>query len=90
MLPSSLKRFQKIPFWWLLAPEQSAGVSLHPSAPSKFYEYQPNWLDVGLSVGTTVSILLWSYSSNNNDTVQYDRRNELESTLETRMQYCCV
>lgn len=67
------------PFWCLLAPGKLAGVSLHPSAPSKFYD----WLDVGLLMGTAVSIFLWPHSiRQHHDVVQYDERNGSEAASE--------
>ncbi|XP_054572953.1 NADH dehydrogenase [ubiquinone] 1 subunit C1, mitochondrial [Eptesicus fuscus] len=76
MAPSALLR----PFSRLLAPARLPSGS---SARSKFYVREPlhdkpDWLKVGLTLGTTV--FLWGYliKQHNEDVLEYKRRNGLE------------
>ncbi|XP_076996114.1 NADH dehydrogenase [ubiquinone] 1 subunit C1, mitochondrial [Tamandua tetradactyla] len=76
MAPSGLLRsFSK-----LLAPARFPSA---PSVRSKFYVREPqhsnpDWLKVGLTLGTTV--FLWAYLINqhNEDVLEYKRRNGLK------------
>ncbi|XP_062969307.1 NADH dehydrogenase [ubiquinone] 1 subunit C1, mitochondrial-like [Cynocephalus volans] len=76
MAPSTLL----LPFSRLLTPTGLPSIS---SAWSKFYVWEPlhnkpDWLKVGLTLGTT--IFLWAYliKQHNEDVLEYKRRNGLE------------
>ncbi|XP_002745393.1 NADH dehydrogenase [ubiquinone] 1 subunit C1, mitochondrial [Callithrix jacchus] len=68
------------PFSRLLAP---AKLPSRSSARSKFYvrdppNAKPDWLKVGLSVGTSVFLWVYLIRKHNEYILEYKRRNELE------------
>ncbi|XP_040106433.1 NADH dehydrogenase [ubiquinone] 1 subunit C1, mitochondrial [Oryx dammah] len=68
------------PFWKLLAPARFPSVS---SSRSKFYIQEPphgspNWLKVGLTLGTSVFLWIYLIKQHNEDVLEYKRRNGLE------------
>ncbi|XP_055260810.1 NADH dehydrogenase [ubiquinone] 1 subunit C1, mitochondrial [Moschus berezovskii] len=68
------------PFWRLLAPARLPSVS---SSRSKFYIREPphgspNWLKVGLTLGTSVFLWIYLIKQHNEDVLEYKRRNGLE------------
>ncbi|KAB0385213.1 hypothetical protein FD755_000169 [Muntiacus reevesi] len=76
MAPSTLLR----PFWKLLALARFPSVS---SSRSKFYIREPphdspNWLKVGLTLGTSVFLWIYLIKQHNEDVLEYKRRNGLE------------
>ncbi|XP_004855046.1 NADH dehydrogenase [ubiquinone] 1 subunit C1, mitochondrial isoform X2 [Heterocephalus glaber] len=76
MAPSMLLR----PLSRLLAP---ARLSSGSSARSKFYVRdppvdKPNWLKVGLTVGTTAFLWCYLIKQHHEDVLEYKRRNGLE------------
>ncbi|XP_006766143.1 PREDICTED: NADH dehydrogenase [ubiquinone] 1 subunit C1, mitochondrial [Myotis davidii] len=57
--------------------------SLAASARSKFYVREPlhdrpDWLKVGLTLGTTVFLWVYLIKQHNEDVLEYKRRNGLE------------
>ncbi|XP_062964274.1 NADH dehydrogenase [ubiquinone] 1 subunit C1, mitochondrial [Cynocephalus volans] len=76
MAPSTLLR----PFSRLLAPARLPSIS---SARPKFYVREPlhdkpDWLKVGLTLGTTVFLWVYLIKQHNEDVLEYKRRNGLE------------
>ncbi|KAF7478930.1 NADH dehydrogenase [ubiquinone] 1 subunit C1, mitochondrial [Marmota monax] len=76
MAPSALLRH----FSRLLAP---ARLPSGASARSKFYlrdppNDQPDWLKVGLTLGTTVFLWFYLIKQHDEDVLEYKRRNSLE------------
>lgn len=58
-------------------------LPLSASARSKFYvreppNAKPNWLKVGLTLGTTVVLWVYLIKQHNEDILEYKRRNGLE------------
>ncbi|CAO2613339.1 NADH dehydrogenase [ubiquinone] 1 subunit C1, mitochondrial [Lemmus lemmus] len=76
MAPSAVLR----PFSRLLAPARFPSCS---SARSKFYvrepvNAKPDWLKVGLTLGTSVFLWVYLIKQHNEDVLEYKRRNGLE------------
>ncbi|KAM9238020.1 NADH dehydrogenase [ubiquinone] 1 subunit C1, mitochondrial [Dugong dugon] len=76
MAPSTLLR----PFSGLLAPARLRSGLL---ARSKFYvreppNSKPDWLKVGLTLGTTAFLWVYLIKQHNEDVLEYKRRNGLE------------
>ncbi|XP_059108461.1 NADH dehydrogenase [ubiquinone] 1 subunit C1, mitochondrial [Peromyscus eremicus] len=76
MAPSSVLR----PFSRLLAPARLPSCS---STRSKFYvrepyNAKPNWLRVGLALGTSVFLWVYLIRQHDEDVLEYKRRNGLE------------
>ncbi|XP_044099288.1 NADH dehydrogenase [ubiquinone] 1 subunit C1, mitochondrial-like [Neovison vison] len=74
-LPTLLRQFSK-----LLAPAKLPSGS---SARSKFYvrdppHDKPDWLKVGLTLGTSVFLWIYLIKQHNIDVLEYKRRNGLE------------
>ncbi|XP_034881099.1 NADH dehydrogenase [ubiquinone] 1 subunit C1, mitochondrial-like [Mirounga leonina] len=74
-LPALLRLFSK-----LLAPARLLSGS---SARSKFYVREPphdrpDWLKVGLTLGTSVFLWIYLIKQHNEDVLEYKRRNGLE------------
>ncbi|EGW07009.1 NADH dehydrogenase [ubiquinone] 1 subunit C1, mitochondrial [Cricetulus griseus] len=74
-LPNALRSFSR-----LLAPAR-----LPSCAPtrSKFYvreppNAKPNWLEVGLTLGTTIFLWVYLIKQHDEDVLEYKRRNGLE------------
>ncbi|XP_038203701.1 NADH dehydrogenase [ubiquinone] 1 subunit C1, mitochondrial [Arvicola amphibius] len=68
------------PFSRLLAPARFPSCS---STRSKFYvrepvNAKPNWLKVGLTLGTSVFLWVYLINQHNEDVLEYKRRNGLE------------
>ncbi|XP_016009534.1 NADH dehydrogenase [ubiquinone] 1 subunit C1, mitochondrial [Rousettus aegyptiacus] len=76
MAPSALLR----PFCRLLVPARLPSGS---SSRSKFYvreplHNKPDWLKVGLTLGTSVFMWIYLFKQHNEDVLEYKRRNGLE------------
>ncbi|XP_004588205.1 NADH dehydrogenase [ubiquinone] 1 subunit C1, mitochondrial [Ochotona princeps] len=76
MAPSALLR----PLSRLLTPARLPGGS---SARSKFYVREPpndkpDWLKVGLTLGTSAFLWIYLFQQHNEDVLEYKRRNGLE------------
>ncbi|XP_044084959.1 NADH dehydrogenase [ubiquinone] 1 subunit C1, mitochondrial-like [Neovison vison] len=74
-LPALLRQFSK-----LLAPAKLPSGS---SERSKFYvrdppHDKPDWLKVGLTLGTSVFLWIYLIKQHNEDVLEYKRRNGLE------------